>query len=92
MPDRDSFVELILTHERDLRAFIGSLLLDRNTSEDVSQECAMTRWREFDRYDAGVTSVGTHLASITIGNRVTWHKTDTVNADRPTSRGAALSV
>ena len=51
MPDRDAFVVLILKQERDLRAFIGSLVLDREIREDVFQECALTLWREFGKYD-----------------------------------------
>ena len=51
MPDRDHFLSLFLRCEADLRAFIGSVVLDRHAREDVLQECALTLWRELEKYD-----------------------------------------
>ena len=51
MDDRERLITLLLTHEADLRAFIGSLVRDRHRRDDVFQEVALALWREFDRYD-----------------------------------------
>jgi RNA polymerase sigma-70 factor (ECF subfamily) len=51
MAERERFLTLFLQSEAALRAFIGSLVLDRHAREDVLQECALTLWREFDRYE-----------------------------------------
>lgn len=48
MDGRDEFLKLFLKQETDLRAFIGSLLLDPNRGEDVLQEVALTLWQQFD--------------------------------------------
>jgi len=52
MGDHDQFLALLLGHEMDLRAFIGSLVLDRHSRDDVFQEVALTLWEKFDRYDS----------------------------------------
>jgi len=50
--DRDNkFVVLFLREQNDLRAFIGSMVLDRHAVEDVYQDCAMTLWKQFGQYD-----------------------------------------
>ncbi len=49
---RDEFLLQFLRCEADLRAFIGSVVLDRHAREDVFQECALTLWRELERYDS----------------------------------------
>lgn len=51
MDPRDEFLTLFLQHQSDLRAFIGSMLRERNTRDDVLQETALVLWKEFDRYD-----------------------------------------
>ncbi|HUT32834.1 MAG TPA: sigma-70 family RNA polymerase sigma factor [Planctomycetota bacterium] len=51
MADRDAFLMLLLQNEPDLRAFIGSLVRDREAREDVFQEVALTLWQQADRYD-----------------------------------------
>ena len=51
MLDRDRFLLLFLRCEADLRAFIGSVVLDRHAREDVFQECALTLWRKLEKYD-----------------------------------------
>ena len=53
MVDRDEFLLLFLRHEPEIRAFVGSLLLDRDVREDVFQECALVMWQRFDTYDDG---------------------------------------
>ena len=52
MVDRhETFLRLFLKHQGDVRAFIGSLVRDRNVRDDVFQEVALVCWRDFDRYD-----------------------------------------
>ena len=51
MDPRDEFLTLFLQHQSDLRAFIGSMLRERSTRDDVLQETALVLWREFERYD-----------------------------------------
>jgi len=52
MADRDTIFRLLLEHEAELRAFIGSMLRDRGLADDVFQEVALALWRQADRYDA----------------------------------------
>ncbi|MCX5676504.1 MAG: sigma-70 family RNA polymerase sigma factor [Planctomycetota bacterium] len=51
MDDQNGFLRMLLAHEADLRAFIGSLVRDRHAREDVFQDVAMTLWQQADRYD-----------------------------------------
>ena len=51
MPRNDDFMRHFLSHEGDIRAFIGSLVLDRHVRDDVFQEAALTLWQQFDAYD-----------------------------------------
>jgi RNA polymerase sigma-70 factor, ECF subfamily len=51
MDANDRFLGLLLRHEGDVRAFIGSMVLDQHVRDDVFQEVAMTLWRKFDAYD-----------------------------------------
>lgn len=53
MDDRDEFLKRFLRNEADLRAFIGSLVLDPHQREDVFQEVALALWRQMDVYDPG---------------------------------------
>lgn len=48
---QNEFLSLFLKHEGDLRAFIGSLVRDRDAREDVLQEVALTVWEKLDGYD-----------------------------------------
>lgn len=48
---QENFLKLFLRHEKDLRAFIGSLILDRHVREDVFQDVALELWRQMERYD-----------------------------------------
>lgn len=51
MAGHDEFLKLFLMHQADLKAFIGSLVLDPHAREDVFQEVALTLWKQFDNYD-----------------------------------------
>jgi RNA polymerase sigma-70 factor (ECF subfamily) len=51
MNTRDDFLEHFLHVEADLKAFIGSLVLDSHLRADVFQEVALTLWQQIDNYD-----------------------------------------
>jgi RNA polymerase sigma-70 factor (ECF subfamily) len=51
MDRHEEFLRLFLTHQGDLRAFVGSVLRQAASRDDVVQETALVLWREFDRYD-----------------------------------------
>jgi RNA polymerase sigma-70 factor (ECF subfamily) len=51
MNRQDEFLKLFLKHETDVKAFIGSLLLDGHLRDDAFQEVALTLWRQMDAYD-----------------------------------------
>ncbi len=51
MSAHDEFLPLFLAHQGDLRAFIGALIRDAQTREDIFQNVALTLWESFDRYD-----------------------------------------
>jgi RNA polymerase sigma-70 factor (ECF subfamily) len=48
---QQEFLRLFLRHQADVKAFIGSLIRDRHTRDDVFQEVALVLWQEFARYD-----------------------------------------
>lgn len=48
-PDR--FLPLFLEVQPDLRAFIGAMVRDPVTREDVFQEVSMVLWKSFAKYD-----------------------------------------
>src|SRR3569623_1527934 len=48
-PDR--FLPLFLEVQPDLRAFIGAMVRDPVTREDVFQEVSMVLWKNFAKYD-----------------------------------------
>ncbi|MBL7223553.1 MAG: sigma-70 family RNA polymerase sigma factor [Candidatus Brocadiae bacterium] len=52
MADRDTIFRLLMQHEGEIRAFVGSMLRDRSLSDDVFQEVTLTLWEQADRYDA----------------------------------------
>lgn len=45
------FMALFLRHQEDLRAFVGSVVRDRETVDDVIQETSIVLWRKFADYD-----------------------------------------
>lgn len=51
MSNREQFLTLFLAHESDVRAFIGSIVLDRHMRQDIFQDVAMILWQRFDEYD-----------------------------------------
>ncbi len=51
MSRHDEFLPLFLAHQGDLRAFIGALIRDAQTREDIFQNVALTLWETFDRFD-----------------------------------------
>ena len=51
MGPHNEFLTLFLEHQVGVRAFIGSLVRDRHTRDDLFQEVALTLWHEFARYD-----------------------------------------
>jgi RNA polymerase sigma-70 factor, ECF subfamily len=59
LPDHDPearqerFLALFLPEQGSVRAFIRSIVWDRNRCDDLFQEVALVLWRELDRYDAG---------------------------------------
>lgn len=52
MADRDTMFRLLMQHEGEIRAFVGSMLRDRGLCDDVFQEVALTLWEQADRYEA----------------------------------------
>ena len=52
MADRDTIFRLLMQHEGELRAFVGSMVRDRALSDDVFQEVALALWEQAHRYDA----------------------------------------
>ena len=51
MTPAEQFLSLLLKHEPDVKAFIGSLLLDRHRRDDIFQEVALVLWNRKDDYD-----------------------------------------
>ncbi len=49
--NHDYFLELLLRHQADIKAFIGSIIRDRHSREDVFQEVALILWRRFEEFD-----------------------------------------
>ena len=47
----DHFLPLFLEVQSDLRAFIGAMVRDPVTREDVFQEVSMVLWKSFAKYD-----------------------------------------
>jgi RNA polymerase sigma-70 factor (ECF subfamily) len=51
MTSAEQFLPLLLRHEADVRAFIGSLVLDRHVRDDLFQEVALVLWDRKDDFD-----------------------------------------
>ena len=51
MNRQDEFLKLLLRHQTEVKAFIGSVVLDRHLQDDVFQEVAVALWQQMDRYD-----------------------------------------
>lgn len=52
MEHRDEFMRLFLRHQGEIRAFVGSLIRDHHTRDDVFQDVSLILWRQFEQYDA----------------------------------------
>ena len=51
MDQQPEFLKLFLQHQESLRAFIGSLVRDHHTRDDILQEVALVLWKKFGEYD-----------------------------------------
>lgn len=51
MDRKTEFFKLFVAHQGGLRAFLGSLIRDRHTRDDVFQELSLTLWEQLDSYD-----------------------------------------
>src|SRR5262245_54086453 len=51
MDSKDSLFRSFVLHERDLKAFIGSLVRDPGARDDVFQEVALAIWEQASAYD-----------------------------------------
>jgi len=50
-PANDQFLELLLRHQTEVKAFIGSVIRNRQARDDVFQEVAIILWKRFSEYD-----------------------------------------
>jgi len=90
MDPNNEFLPLFLEHQVAVRAFIGSLVRDRHTRDDLFQEVALTLWHEFPRYDRA-RSFGAWARGIA-ANKVLqrWHKDNRLPAPFPPDAIQAL--
>lgn len=51
MESNDRFLVLLLRFESDIRAFIGSAIVDAHARDDIFQEVALTLCHKFETYD-----------------------------------------
>ena len=52
--DKDeAYLRLLATHERSLAAYIHSLVNSAADAADILQECKLSMWRMFDRFEPG---------------------------------------
>ena len=51
MARQETFLKSLLEHERDIRAFNGSIVRRPTVCDEVFQDVALTLWEQFDRYD-----------------------------------------
>jgi RNA polymerase sigma-70 factor (ECF subfamily) len=49
--DRESFVRLLMRHDRTIRAFLRGLLPTANDVDEVMQEVSVVAWRKFGQLD-----------------------------------------
>jgi RNA polymerase sigma-70 factor len=49
---KGDFLELYLTHENGLRAFVRALVRDRSEFDDAFQRVVLILWQKFDTYDS----------------------------------------
>lgn len=48
----EAFLSLLLKHEADLKAFVGSLVVDRHLRDDLFQDVALVLWDRREDFDA----------------------------------------
>ena len=51
MDRHEEFLKLLLRNEAELRAFVRSVVRDRQICEDLLQDVALTLWQKFEAYD-----------------------------------------
>ena len=51
MAEQSEFLRLLLKHEADVKAFIGSVVRDLHVRDDVFQDVALSLWEQFAAYD-----------------------------------------
>jgi RNA polymerase sigma-70 factor (ECF subfamily) len=51
MPDQAEFLRLLLSHQREIGAFVAAAVRDTHVRDDIVQQTALALWRTFDRYD-----------------------------------------
>ena len=52
MDRHDEFMRLFLRYQSEIRAFVGSLIRDRHSRDDIFQEVSLILWKQFEDYDA----------------------------------------
>jgi RNA polymerase sigma-70 factor (ECF subfamily) len=52
MSGHEDFLKLLLRHQINIKAFIGSLVLDAHVRDDVFQEVALVLWQRFEDFDS----------------------------------------
>jgi RNA polymerase sigma-70 factor, ECF subfamily len=90
MADQALFLELFLQAEPNLRAFVGSLVRDRQARDDVFQEVALILWNKFGEY-ANDRSFGAWARGIAV-NKVRQHWERTSRSPAPFSPRAMQAV
>ena len=53
----EAYLRLLAEHERGIAAYIFSLVSSPADAADILQECKLTMWRMFDRFELGATWV-----------------------------------
>lgn len=51
MDQQAEFLSHFLKHQDDIRAFLGSIVRDRHTCDDLFQEVALTLWKKYGEFD-----------------------------------------
>ena len=71
MAPQGHFLTLFLQHQSDLRAFLGSLVRNRQDFEDILQETVLTLWEKFDEYDS-TRSFGAWARGVAANKILQW--------------------
>jgi RNA polymerase sigma-70 factor (ECF subfamily) len=50
-PDSDAFIKMFISHQRQIYAFIGSLLPQQAELDDIYQQTCLLLWQKRDQYD-----------------------------------------